>query len=1084
MLDDQLIHLRAVSGYSFKFGTATTEKLVSAAADHGMSALALTDRDTLAGAIRFTQACMQSGITPIIGVNLKFLSDKNRVTLLALSQSGYSSLVKFLTAVNLELQNDEKIITRKILEENSHLSKNLILLHGPDSIVQQAIEDRSDTLAKRHISELSDFFSYQVIECVSHLAKIGRKSTDFAARALIFAREAKIDAVISNEVRYLCQSDAPVADILDCARNLAPLHEKNIKRANAEAYLKSSDQMRQIAAEIARSAGERSPARLLEDTLRIAALAMLSPTGDIGIGQIHLPEPGLVHSASYQGAIEQFRQRIFAGVNWRYGGHPDSRYEAALVRAENEISVVRTLGFESYFLVVADVVAETKKLGIRVAARGSGAGSLICYALGISGVDPLAHGLIMERFCSPLRRELPDIDIDVESARRLEVYDLVFKNYPGRSATVAMVETYRARHAIRDVGAALAIAPIEIDLIAKSLPRVRASKISSVLDNLPELRSIKDLINNSPTLKMAVGLAEKLDSLPRNLAMHPCAVVISDESFLERTPLEINASGYLMAQFDKDDVEAIGLLKLDILGVRMQSALAYTIAELERTEEKKIDLDAIALDDEPTFQLIQSTKTLGIFQIESPGQRELVGKFSPSSFNDLIIDISLFRPGPVKSDMISPFLSARHGHSSAKSFHPDLAPILAETEGVVVFHEQVIQIISVMTGSSFAVGDEKRRELGSPEGQQRVCDWFYPTALTRGYSKKLIDEIWQVLRAFASFGFCKAHAAAFALPTYQSAWLKTHYPAHFLAGILTHDPGMYPKRLLLDEVRQLGIEIIKVDVNTSERYYRVVKTDGKDSNKYAIEIALTQIHGISEDEINSIIAHRPYRDLADFIHRSGTSQPIAESLVLIGAFSSIYGDQVNRRDLLLYLGDIYRLSHSKDRQISQGQMSFGFIPDFQRTGLPEITEGEQVKNELELLGMEVSHHLMEFYAEFLNLIGAVRSSDLLKHRSNSRVLVAGVKVALQTPPVRSGRRVIFVTLSDGYGCSDLSFFEDTQESYAELLYSSSLLLIRGVTRRTGARGISLRAEQAWDLPLAYEKWLSRDQSKVDQVKRA
>ena len=669
----------------------------------------------------------------------------------------------------------------------------------------------------------------------------------------------------------------------------------------------------------------------------------------------------------------------------------------------------------------------------------------------------------MERFCSPLRRALPDIDIDVESARRLEIYDQVFAAYGKRAATVAMIDTYRARHAIRDVGAALALPPMEIDLVAKSLPYIRARNIKASLENLPEL---KNLHLTSPLWQMAIGLAERLDGLPRNLAMHPCAVVLSDSSLYERAPIERNVSGYQMVQWDKDDVEAIGLLKLDILGVRMQSSLAYAISEIKRTKDEVIDLDAIPLDDPDTFSLIQSTKTLGLFQIESPGQRELVGKFSPETFTDLIIDISLFRPGPVKSDMITPFLNARQGWSAREIFHPDLAPILASTEGVVVFHEQVIEIIATMSGASLAEADEKRRALGDRDGQQEVCDWFFPAATARGYSLPLITKIWDVLRAFASFGFCKAHAAAFALPTYQSAWLKTHYPAAFLAGVLTHDPGMYPKRLILDEVRQQGIDIAPLDINRSDRSYRV---EGS-----AIRLALTDLSGISEGEVDSIIAHRPYCDLADVIHRSGISRPTAEALLMVGAFDALHPD-LHRRDLLLHLTDLYRWARSTTRALSTldtSQLTFGFTPPVAKTGLPDLRCDERVRNEMEFLGMDISHHMIDFYAEFLNQIGAIRSCDLLHQRSKSSVLVAGVKVALQTPPIRSGKRVMFLTLDDGYGCSDTTFFEDAQRSCAETVRNSSLLLVRGEIRRTGARGISLRATEAWELSRAYEKWRS------------
>jgi error-prone DNA polymerase len=549
--------------------------------------------------------------------------------------------------------------------------------------------------------------------------------------------------------------------------------------------------------------------------------------------------------------------------------------------------------------------------------------------------------------------------------------------------------------------------------------------------------------------------------------MHPCAVVLSDAGLLDRAPVQFNAGGYPMVEFDKDDVEAVGLLKLDILGVRMQSSISFALSEIERTEAKNIDIDAVSLADDQTFELIKSTKTLGIFQIESPGQRELVGKLEPNTFNDLIIEISLFRPGPVKSDMITPFLKARHGWSPAKLIHPRLHDILAETEGVVVFHEQVIRIIAEMAGVSLAQADEKRRALGDRDGQQEVCDWFFPAATEAGFELPVINEVWEVLRAFASFGFCKAHAAAFALPTYQSAWLKTHYPAAFLAGVLTHDPGMYPKRLILDEVRQLGLTIAPLDINYSDRVYRV------EDNGSAIRISLSTVSGISDREIQSIIAARPYVDLADFFRRSGAAVPTIESLILTGAFDAIHNlasTDLNRRDLLLHLSD---LQQGPVQAISGSQLTFGFAPPaLIPSGLPELRESEKVQHEVERLGMDITHHMIEFYGEFLNAIGAVRSSELLKQRSRTSILVAGVKVTLQTPPVRSGKRVIFLTLDDGYGCSDATFFPDAQTDYASTLYNAQLLLVRGEVRRTGARGVSLRADAAWSLSDVYSQWLS------------
>ena len=1063
------IHLNVASGYSLKYGTTQPSDLVQRAAEFEMPALALTDRDGLAGAIRFTQSCVNYGIAPIIGVNCAIdLGDaKGRITLLAHSDGGWRSLCRLMTSLTMTSDTRTPVVTLDFLKQFSQYSTNVYAMHGPESPMSNAIQTHRFDQALSIFNQTRDLFAGNAIECVSHLvAGRGPRSTEHAARSLIFARDNDLDAVITNAVRMKDRTDGPVADVLDCVRQLVPLHDRHIERRNAEGFLKSSDEMISLAAEIARAAGERTPRALLKTTREWAERSLLSPQRDIGLGAAHLPEPHVVGVNTAQEMRTLLRSRSEAGINWRYNS--SDQISKARARLDDELATVATLGYESYFLTVADISDMARDAGIRVAARGSGAGSLICHLLGISGVEPMQHGLLMERFCSPLRRALPDIDIDVESARRLEIYDMVFKRYgdsnwagannQSRCAVVSMVDTYRARHAIRDAGAALGLPGMEIDMLAKSMPHVRARSIAATLESLPELRRLN---TSAPLMAATIEMAQRLDGLPRHLAMHPCAIVLSDGGFLDRAPLMSSAGGYPMVAFDKDDVEAVGLLKLDVLGVRMQSTIAYSMKEIERVHKEVVDIDAVPLNDTATYELIQSTRTLGIFQVESPGQRELVGKLAPKNFTDLIIDISLFRPGPVKSDMITPFLKARHGWSAAQIIHPDLYEILAHTEGVVVFHEQVIQIIATMTGVSLATADEKRRSLGDRVGQQEVCDWFFAAATAKGYELPIINEIWDVLRAFASFGFCKAHAAAFALPTYQSAWLKTHYPAAFLAGVLTHDPGMYPKRLIVDEARQMGITIAPLDVNASDSVYRV------EDHGNAIRIALSTVSGISDGEVQSIIAGRPYVDLNDFVRRSGSSTPITESMILTGAFDALHAD-VNCRDLLLHFSDLQK---SPGMAVSGAQMNLGFEPPaLISSGLPAMTAAESVKHEVDRLGIDMSRHMVEFYGDFLNAIGAVRSSDLLKQRSQSSVLVAGIKVAMQTPPVRSGKRVIFLTLDDGYGLSDSTFFTDVQSEYANVLYSTSLLLVRGVTRRTGARGISIRATGAWDLRAAYESW--------------
>jgi error-prone DNA polymerase len=661
-------------------------------------------------------------------------------------------------------------------------------------------------------------------------------------------------------------------------------------------------------------------------------------------------------------------------------------------------------------------------------------------------------------------------------------------------------------------------------------------------------------------------LVERLDGLPRHIAVHPCGVLLPDITLLDRTPVEASCAGFPMSQFDKDDVEALGLLKLDVLGIRMQSAMAHAVAEIRRVDAVEINIDdeaQVPFDDEATYQMISEAKTLGVFQIESPGQRELVGKSGIESFEDIITDISLFRPGPVKSDMITPYLEAKQGWKTVVHLHDDLRPILEATQGVVVFHEQVIEIIALFTGVSLAEADEKRRALGDTEGMAQTKIWFYPRALGRGYALVLVERIWKVLEAFASFGFCKAHAAAFALPTFQSAWLKAHWPAHFLAGVLTHDPGMYPKRLILDDARQFGIGVHGLDVNASSEAYVVEPSPGPESAGYAIRLALAEVKGISAAEVVRIVAARgglgeectsPYVSLSDFFQRARVSRPVLEQLVLAGGFDSIYwisgGDQtirargrITRRDLLLQVVELdvharvldrtargrglargrarTPLARAADtrageaaernstdpttreqsgvwaRAVAQSRatapptpiesvqltLSLGDEPGMGgevATGLPEMTTDERMRAELEILGLDVTQHVVTPYAELLDALGITRSKHLLQRRSRSELLVAGVKVATQTPPIRSGRRVIFLTLDDSTGPVDCTFFEDAQGPYAATVFQSWLLVVRGELRRTGRRGVSLRATGAWELSALHAVW-QRARSREDAI---
>ncbi|MGX5657714.1 DNA polymerase III subunit alpha, partial [Geodermatophilus nigrescens] len=1000
----------------------------------------------------------------------------------------------------------------------------LVAVLGPDSPVGRALAAGRADVASARLDAWRSVFGpgSLVVELVHHR---GRGDRLRAQRLMRFAAEEGVPVVLSNAVRYVDAIDAPTADVLDASRRLVALDTRHVDRRTAEGYLKSGKEMAEVAEEIA--GPDRDAAlRLLERTARLAEQCAVDVREDLGIGTVRYPELDVVTSPAERGMgpSQVLRARCEAGL----GRRGMARSEKVLVRLEEELAVIDALGYPSYFLTVADVVDLIKGLRVRAAARGSGAGSLVTYLLGISDVDPIRYGLLMERFLSPLRHQLPDIDIDVESARRMEVYDAVIDRFGAhRVSCISMMDTYRVRHAIRDVGAALGLPPGEVDAVAKAFPHIRADQVHAALRDLPELRASRlgsQRGGGTGDLDLLFDLVARLDGLPRHIALHPCGVLLSDATLLDRTPVESSYLGYPMSQFDKDDVEELGLLKLDLLGIRMQSAIAHAIDEVARVDGETVDIDAVPRDDPTTFELIRSTRTLGMFQIESPGQRELVGKFGPETFEDIVIDISLFRPGPVKSDMVTPFLLARNGWRDPVYPHPDLAPYLRETAGVVVFHEQVLQIVAQMTGCDLAQADEARRALGDKELHAEVRAWFMPEALQR-YPVEVVEKVWEVLVAFGSFGFCKAHAAAFALPTYQSAWLKTHHPAAFLAGVLTHDPGMYPKRLILDDARNFGVRVLGLDVNASDATYRVERLAEEDRpeepprrpewmpaamadpSAHGIRLSLADVKGISDDEVARIVAGQPYRSLPDFWNRASVSRPVVERLVLAGGFDSLYGfgvrdreagrptrsrQSVTRRDLLLQISELDRWSRSGKRAGSVGQLSLDLLgldagddagegieeadgagwagSEAAGSGLPEFTDAELVRAELEVLGLDASRHVVDFYRPFLSAVGAVPAGELLGCRSGAEVLVAGVKVATQTPPIRSGRRVVFVTLDDGTGCTDSTFFEDVQGPYAATVFHSWLLVVRGVLRRTGPRGVSIRATGAWELPALYEAW--------------
>ena len=1036
------MHLDVRSCFSLKEGAFTPEQLARRAAELGMPAVAMTDRDGLYGAARFVRACEREGVRPILGASLTVRAlapppNDAHLVLLAADATGYANLCRLITDAHMLGERGDPWLA---IEQICAHAAGMVALAGPRSHAGRLGTRGRVDAAARALAPLRDAFgAKRLFVAVEHRMEPGSPGE---VRAMLrLAERAGVAAVATNPVRYLVPQDAFLADALECMRRIVPVAATNVTRANAEGFLKAPEAMRSLF---------RERPDLCEATLQIEDLCRF----DLELKRTRFPD---FPTPAGRSADALLAERCWQGVNER-GMTQDDRLRE---RLHLELSMIRQMGYAAFFLTVAGIAADIRAMGIRAACRGSAAGSLVCYLTGISDVDALRHDLSFERFMNPMREDLPDVDIDVESARREDVYDMILSHHGDeRAGCVAMIDTYRARSSIREVGKALGLPDVELGQIATSFPHISARHLREAMDRLPELQGMNLKFEQ---LELLFRVAERLDGFPRHIALHPCGIVLAGHDLVERVPLERSANGHRMIQADKDDVELLGSLKLDILGVRMLSSMRHALDEIARTTGEKVDLGRVELDDPATFELIRASDTLGCFQIESPGQRELLQKLQPTRWEDLIIDISLFRPGPVKSDMIRPFLKRRAGLERPLYAHPDLRRALQETHGVIVYHEQVMRTLAAIAGYTDTYADHVRRHLDHQDLLPGFRRDFLEKAETRGVDARAAARIWDDVSQFASFGFCKAHAAAFAVPTYQSAWLKAHYPAHLIAGLLTHDPGMYPRRLILEDARRHDIPILPLDVNRSEPEYVVEEVGVASPPIYGIRLALQDVHGISDAEIRSIMqvrAERAFGDVGDFMRRTTVARPVVEAIAHAGGFDALGG----KRRTHLYAA----MTTEAAREGDQLSLTDALTDAATDAAVPEhrfkdYSDAEVVRAELEVLGLDATRHIVSFFEPLLADLGVTRTKDLAACRGGQKVMVAGVKVASQTPAIRSGQRIIFLTLDDATGPVEVTVFESVQPKVAKTVFHAYAMAVWGELRRTGVKGVSIVAEEVWDL---------------------
>jgi error-prone DNA polymerase len=1068
------VHLHVHSDFSFMDGAVRIADMVERAQRLGMPAVALTDHQGLYGAVRFYRAALAAGVTPIVGAEVAVEAagvpgaecdepPRSRLvlpaaagfgragargfhlTLLAKDITGYRNLCRLLSRAHLREEADggppRSVIA---LRDLSRMSEGLIGLSGcAQGEVGAAVVAGASSRARAAAERLAGLFAPGdfFIELMHAMTP---DSPRYIAALAGLADSLGLPVVATNDVHYLTRADSRLHDVLSAvgARTALP---GPLARPNAELFFKSASEMRRL------FAGRPDAC---DNTVAIAERCRL----DLGLGSFHFPSVEVPHGETPYSVLSKAAWR---GIEGRY--RPVT--PEAVRRVQHELSVIEDLGFAEYFLVVKDIVDHAKSKGIRCSGRGSAGDSIVTYALGITDADPIANELLFERFLNPARREMPDIDVDFDSARRDEVIDYIYRRFgAAHVAMVATVNTMTAKSAVRVAAKALGHAPARVNELSRHLPWVSARKIREVLATYPECRNHP---LTAPGNEMLLDVTESLSGCAMHLGTHLGGFIITREPVETWAPLQWAAKGVVVAQYDKDDVEALGLVKMDILGLRMHSAISRTV-ELARA---RVGADAVPepfdlpKDDPRVYQAIAAADTVGMFQLESSGQRNLALRLRERTFEDIIAAISLFRPGPLEAEMITPFIRRRHGLEKVVVPHPAMGPILASTYGVIIYQEQVLQVARAVAGYSLAEADSFRRAMTrgrSRAEMEALHGEFVRRAVALGCARDAAEEVFRQLQGFAAYGFNKAHAACFAVISYASAWLKVYYPAEFAAAILNHEPmGFYSPRLVLDDARRHGIAVLPADINASKADH----TTGDDGR--AIRVGLKDLLDMNARLLRAIEAEqsvRPFDDLADFLRRTRAEIDAAESLVRIGAFDGLGVTDAGRpptRDELLAL--LPELKAVLAREGSAGERALLLAPSRarEREDLDHPSGWSPARRlgaEMELLGLAVTCHPLELATADLEKRGITWARDLPRCEDRSRVRVAGVRERAQTPPTRSGKRTCFLTLEDPTGLLDVVVFSDALQRSGETIVKHRCYVVEGVVQNNCERGLAIVAD--------------------------
>lgn len=1062
---DQFVHLHVHSEYSLLDGANRISRLAARVKELGMPAVAVTDHGNLYAIIKFYQAARREGIKPILGCEL-YVAPRTRhdketredrspyhLTLLAKNLEGYQNLIKLASLASLEGFYSRPRIDRELLEK---YHKGLIVLSGcPAGEIGEAIAEGREADAKKTAGWYRELLGEDYYLEIQDLGlQINRQVNPGLIK---LSKDLNIKLVATNDAHYLRREDATFQDILMCIQTGALLSdEKRMRLTTPEFYIKSAAEMLELFSDLPEAVKQ---SREIADQCEV----------ELEMGTLHLPNFTVPKEQTPDSYLENL---VWEGIRKKYGSEVDGKVKVAPEindRVKYELYTIEKMSYAPYFLIVQDFINFARSRGIQVGpGRGSAAGSIVSYALGITNIDPLRYGLLFERFLNLERVSMPDIDIDFCFERRQEVIDYVSQKYgKDHVAQIITFGTMAARGGIRDVGRVKNIPLAEVDRIAKMVPFGPNITIAETLGLeteqkfSPEGEPIAPRINKElqalyradDKVKDLLEAAMMVEGMPRHGSVHAAGVVISEKPLMEHLPIQDLGEEQIVTQYDMTDLEAIGLLKMDFLGLRNLTMIAHAVANVGGD----LNLSSLVLDDLKTYQLLCAAETVGVFQLESRGMRALLKDLQPVNFAEVIDLLALYRPGPLESGMVEDYVSRKHGRQEVKYDLPELMPILKDTHGVILYQEQVMQIASKIAGYSLGQADILRRAMGKKKTKemQEQKERFVEGAVKRGVSHNKAVHLFNLCAKFAGYGFNKSHSAAYALISYQTAYLKANHPAEFMAALLTSVMGNTDKvTLYISECQRMGLKVLPPDLNQSGRNFTRVPE--------GLRFGLTAIKNVGVGAIDSMIENRekngPYKDLLDFCRRVDTRQcnkKVVESLIKSGTFDSL---GLNRATLLKSYEKNMDKAAVEQKERSNGQeflFSFDNLQPALKTpeeeadeALPEMPREQLLKMEKELLGFYISHHPLEHLREMIENLSHTRIADIADSKvEGDLVTVAGLLSSCRRITTKKGDLMMVANIEDLSGAIPLVVFPKSFEKYSGILLEDAIVVVKGRMNR-------------------------------------